>query len=79
MPVVATPVGGIPEVLGALGPELLSRASTPEALAERIERVLRGPGRAARGDRYRRFVLERYSWRRCAEEFAAHVRALIRG
>lgn len=79
VPVVATPVGGIPEVLGELGPELLSRDCTPEALADQIERVLRGSGRAARGDRYRRFVLEHYSWRRCAEQFAAHVRALIRG
>lgn len=78
VPVVATPVGGIPEVLGELGPELLARDCSPEALAERIERVLRDSGRAARGDRYRRFVLERYSWGRCAEEFAAHVRALIR-
>ncbi len=78
VPVVATPVGGIPEVLGELAPELLSRDCTPEALAEQMQRVLRGPGRAAGDDRYRRFVLKRYSWRRCAEEFAAHVREAIR-
>ena len=35
-PVIATPVGANPEVLGPLGKEFLTRDTTPEALAERI-------------------------------------------
>lgn len=35
-PVIATPVGANPEVLGPLGEEFLCKNATPEALAERI-------------------------------------------
>jgi len=41
-PAVATPVGGMPEVLGPLQPSLLTQDATPAALASKLGAVLGG-------------------------------------
>ncbi len=69
VPVVATPIGGIPEVLRELAPELLAESARPEAIAERIVSVLRNAAGRADPGRYRRFAVTSYSWKACADGF----------
>jgi glycosyltransferase involved in cell wall biosynthesis len=78
LPVAATPVGAIPEIVGRMGPGHLAAGTDPGALAERIGEVV-GRDAGGRNGRYRDFVLENYSWKRCAEIFAARARALVAG
>jgi len=42
IPVIATPVGAIPEIVGIHGPGWLTRNTTAEAIAERMTAFLRG-------------------------------------
>ena len=77
LPVVATPVGAIPEVLGPLSPGLLCAGTDPRALAARIREVLARMAQGfLAGDLCRRFVLAQYSWRKTAEQFACRVEDL---
>ena len=76
-PVVATPVGGIPEAMGRLRREYLAAGTDHRSLAERIGSVLKREPRGT--DHYRDFVLENYSWRRFAERLAEHVGAVLTG
>lgn len=71
-PVLGTPIGGTPEILRGLEPNLLFDAATPEAIAARLLSALDGdlvlPDRAA----CRAYAL-RYGW----EEVAPRLRALF--
>ena len=75
LPVVATPVGAIPEVLRPFGREFVVRDTDAGALAEGIERGLRV--RPEERIRWRERVLENHSWRKCAERFAEKARILL--
>lgn len=44
-PVLVTPVGGLPEAVGALSPDLVLAGSTPEALAEGLTQAITGSRR----------------------------------
>jgi glycosyltransferase involved in cell wall biosynthesis len=72
-PVLGTPVGATPEILGPLDPALLAEDATPHGLASGIVRVLRRvppdlPERA------RRHLLARYTWDAAAAGLDAVVR-----
>lgn len=70
-PVVATAVGGLPELVepGATG--LLVPPRDPPALAAALGRILADPGRAARmGERGHRLTSGRHAWDRIAAEHA---------
>lgn len=70
-PVVATNVGGIPEVLGGAENGLLVPAEDAEKLAEGLLVMLRDPDRARRmADSLHRRVREHFSIRRSAERYA---------
>ncbi|MEJ7764118.1 MAG: glycosyltransferase family 4 protein, partial [Acidimicrobiales bacterium] len=79
VPLVATDGGALPEVVGTDGEAgLLVPAGDPGALAGALARVLDDPDLRARlGDAGRVRVLERFTWRRCAEATVAHYRAAI--
>jgi glycosyltransferase involved in cell wall biosynthesis len=68
-PLVATDGGALPEVTGADGDTVLAcAAGDADALAATIARGLDDPALRARvGANGRRRVLERWTWRRCAE------------
>jgi glycosyltransferase involved in cell wall biosynthesis len=78
LPVVATRVGGLPEIVvdGVTG--LLVPAGDALALAAAIERLLADPELAGRmGAAGRRRAVERYSWDVVAEQALGHYRRLI--
>jgi glycosyltransferase involved in cell wall biosynthesis len=78
LPVVATPVGAIPEIVGRMDTDLLAGGTDARALAERMTEVLRREAAdPTRGTRYRDFVLENYSWKKCAREFAAKAERVV--
>jgi glycosyltransferase involved in cell wall biosynthesis len=68
-PVVATPVGATPEILGPLEPRLLAAASTPGALAEAIAGAIGLAADPHFRRRCREHAESRYSWER-------HIQAL---
>src|SRR5262245_5426231 len=72
-PVLGTPVGATPEILRALCPSLVFRGTTPEVMAEDLERILatkeRDPDAYARlRAACREHVERRYTWKRAADE-----------
>jgi starch synthase len=76
--VVATNVGGIPEIVveGATG--FLVGPTDAAELADRVNKLLRDPELAARmGRAGRRRVLDRFSWKVIAERTVALYQALI--
>lgn len=82
-PVLATPVGATPEILGPLEPSLLFRGSDAAAIAEGIRAFLAGPARdpegAARLRRACRMHAERwYGWDARAADLAATLAGLAR-
>lgn len=77
-PVVGTPVGATPEILGELEPRLVTEAATPEALAEGIRAFFDGEwGRALTPERLRGFARERYTWDRHTEATLALYESVI--
>jgi len=61
LPVVGTPVGATPEVLGGLDPRLLAKDSSPEALKEAIEGFFDRDDPEL-GAWAREYVLKHYNW-----------------
>ena len=76
---VATDGGALPEVTGIDGDTVLScAAGDAEALAATIRRGLDDPAlRATVGARGRQRVVERWTWRRCAEQTVDQYREVL--
>jgi len=74
-PVVATRVGGLPEVVAHGQTGLLVEKDDPQALAEAIAWLLAHPDQAAEmGQAARRRALEIFSWERCVDAYDALYR-----
>lgn len=78
-PVLGTPVGATPEILGALCPTLVFRGTTPEMMAEDLERFLGGKGRDPAGyarlrEACREHVERHYTWKRATDELEQTLR-----
>jgi alpha-maltose-1-phosphate synthase len=77
-PVVASAVGGVPEVVVDGETGLLVRPGDPRALAAAVNELLADPGRArAMGEAGRRRAVEAFSWPRIAEQTVALYRSLV--
>jgi len=61
-PVVVTPVGGLPEVVGDLSEELIVGDGSPEALAARLAAVLQGKIDLPTSSACRRYARSRFAW-----------------
>ena len=62
-PVLVTPVGGLPEVVRDLAPELVFDQSDEEAIADRLTGVLRGSIKLPDADVCRSYAAKRFDWR----------------
>ena len=71
-PVLGTPVGGTPEVLRGLSPELIFEGATAPALTARLEAALKGEVALPDRDACRTYA-ERFSW----ETVATRVRGIF--
>lgn len=68
LPVIASRVGGIPEVLEDGNTGILVEPGNPEALASALLALIENPETRARfGQAGRSFVMERYSWDSCVD------------
>ncbi|MCI4349517.1 MAG: glycosyltransferase family 4 protein [Thermoplasmata archaeon] len=78
VPIIATSVGGVPEVLDRGRVGRLVPHGSPKALAEALHDVVRSPGTFRPGVDAARTWVDRFSWERCV---AAHRRvyALLAG
>ena len=76
-PVVGTPAGATPEILSLVDPRLITRDTTPEALAEGITDMLRDPDALRRaGEVGRRLTVETMSWESVAARYLELYRTL---
>jgi glycosyltransferase involved in cell wall biosynthesis len=66
-PVLATPVGGLPEVLGGLSNDLLLPGGTADVLSDAVVQALSGRLNLPSGSECAAFAREQYSWARIAE------------
>lgn len=65
VPVIGTPVGATPDILAGLESRLVTRDSSPSALAEAILAFLEGNwAQSLTPDLLHQFVCERYTWKR---------------
>ena len=77
-PVIASRIGGLPEVVEDGETGFLVPPGDETALRERIETLLGDPARAARlGARARERVLARWTWEHCAERCLTAYRELV--
>lgn len=78
VPVIGTPVGATPEILGALDPRLIAPGAPPDALASALLAFLEGDWkRDMTPDRLRRFVLDRYTWDRHTDAVESVYREIL--
>ena len=72
-PVVVTPVGGLPEVVRPLSPDLVTTAATAAAVAERLDDCVAGRVVLPTADDCRQYAREHFGWpavaRRVAEVY----------
>lgn len=61
-PALVTPVGGLPEVVEALSPSLITERTGPAAIADTLSGALKGTLRLPDAAACARFARERYSW-----------------
>jgi len=77
-PVVASHVGGFPDLIADGVNGSLVPPGDPEALASRLEAILDDPVLARRlGDEGRRTILRDFTWTRVAEKLETHYQRLL--
>jgi glycosyltransferase involved in cell wall biosynthesis len=67
-PVIVTPVGGLPEIVHDLSPNLITDSSASVAIAERINEVLAGKVSLPTASDCQKFMRSRFTWERVASE-----------
>jgi glycosyltransferase involved in cell wall biosynthesis len=78
VPVVATPVGASPEILGQLDSSLVSAEASAEALADTLDAFLNRPAEDKKrlAKRARQLCVERYAWPVISRAFNELVRSV---
>lgn len=61
-PVLATPIGGMPEALEGLSPGSICTSAAPHDIAERMSAALSGALRLPESDACRQYAVERFAW-----------------
>jgi glycosyltransferase involved in cell wall biosynthesis len=79
LPVVASRVGGLPEIVAEGETGLLVPPEDPAALAEALSGLIRSPERRRElGQAARARAVERYDWQRCARAMERLYEATVR-
>ena len=79
-PVLGTPGGGTPELVGAIDAGLVLADDEPHTLAEALPSLLSDPDRLVElGHRARALAVERYDWERVVDGLEAVMREAIQG
>lgn len=69
-PVLGTPVGAIPEVIGPFDNRLIFAGTSPEDLRKKMEEIIERPAEYSFEPSFcRKFVEERYAWEKVADDF----------
>lgn len=76
-PVLATPVGGIPEILSPFSSDLLMAGSSSEQIAQSLLEVLSGKRRLPSEEACRAYIEKKYTWRIVAEQVKAVYKEAI--
>lgn len=74
-PVVGTPVGATPEILGPLSPDLVAAGTDPDALAAAIGRGLQAIGPEFRA-RCRSYACRHFDWEHVTDDWEAALHAV---
>ena len=77
VPVLGTPVGAIPDVLGRLDSRLVMPGAETEDIRAHLELALREPGMCLSATRCRQHVLDHYQWRRVARDVESLTRQIL--
>jgi glycosyltransferase involved in cell wall biosynthesis len=79
-PVLGTPGGGTPELVGEIDPALVLMDDRPASIADALPVWLADPSRLARlGERARRLAVERYDWERVVDGLEAVCAEVVPG
>ena len=76
-PVLVTPIGGLPEVVGALSTDLVLGGTDAASLAEGLINVFRGNRRLPDRSACARYARERFDWPIIAQQVAAFYRTVL--
>lgn len=74
-PVLCTPVGGMPEILEPLSPDLITDSTEVSAIAEKLEQVLLGNILIPSRDACHQYAATNFNWHKIAQE----VRGVLLG
>jgi glycosyltransferase involved in cell wall biosynthesis len=67
-PVLCTPVGGMPEILQPLSPDLITDSIEVPAIAEKLEQVLLGNILIPSREECRQYAADNFNWQKIAQE-----------
>ena len=73
VPVIATPVGAIPEVIGGLDPALLTKSPSVEDIRSKLEWVYKNRTSLINTDKYREYVEKNYDWNQIVLQIEEHL------
>jgi glycosyltransferase involved in cell wall biosynthesis len=78
-PVIGTPAGAIPEIIGAFDPRLLTKGTSSEDLKSRLEEIIKNrQDYRFTAPKCRKFVEENYSWKKMANNFQKTALKIIK-
>nr|WP_308796155.1 glycosyltransferase family 4 protein [Tolypothrix sp. FACHB-123] len=67
-PVVCTPVGGMPEILEPLSPDLITTSTEVSAIAEKLEQVLLGSILIPSREACHQYAATKFNWQKISQE-----------
>ncbi|TAF07667.1 MAG: glycosyltransferase family 1 protein [Nostocales cyanobacterium] len=67
-PVLCTPVGGMPEILQGFTPDLITKSTTAESIAEKLEQVMLRKIALPTREECRNYTVQNYDWTNIAQK-----------
>jgi glycosyltransferase involved in cell wall biosynthesis len=67
-PVLCTPIGGMPEILNAFSPELITTSAEATAIAEKLEQILLGQIPVPSREACRQYAVNNFDWQKIAQQ-----------